>query len=713
MRHLGKKSGSVIVVVLVFAVSTGLVLTAVSKLAMTEKRMNERARVIIEAKEAAEAAVETGFAELVRRFEVQTSFSINALSPTAGNPLVLTKDYYDLFEGTGGASVIRLGNYPYDATKAWNSQDTELIGGQIPEAVSKFIDGDVPGNDFDSLQDKWVFVREVRVLGKATAESNRGGFSHTAYVSQNLQVRDAPLFAHAIFYNMDMEIAPGPKMEIRGAVHANGRMYIQSNSGLDFYKNVSSTGRMYHGRSPLSGQNNSSGSVRFADGLGSLLSMNVGGTWLDSRHSNFRSIASNRWNGNLQTYEHGIQYHNPVAIQPYQADDPSTTAVNDALNFAYQLIMPLTNTKDDDYDVEIEKQKFSRKAGLVVRLTDPDDGDIEGHVYRYDKDGEIDFYNNGTPKTHHLLKMDPALFKVSKYETESGEDEVLGGLYDKRMQQGINLIVVDIGLLKEKVEDNDVNDWSQGGGKNADPESWWNGVVYIEVPTQADPDRADGVIPAIPNWAVKLVNAKEIPNPDFAWDDENYGMTIATNVPMYVHGHFNADGNSSTGSATSPDVYDVEKEPPAALIADAITILSENWEDKDSMKKLKYRAKPDFTEVSAAILTGLVPSGKHGKYYSGGVENFPRFLQNWGGRTFRYRGSMVSLFESEVADQRWGKKDVYSAPNRDWGFNSLFGEGYYPPGTPNTRTYRRVNYHHLTAAEYASAIKELEAAFEK
>jgi hypothetical protein len=184
-------------------------------------------------------------------------------------------------------------------------------------------------------------------------------------------------------------------------------------------------------------------------------------------------------------------------------------------------------------------------------------------------------------------------------------------------------------------------------------------------------------------------------------------MTVATNAPMYVQGNYNADGDSSTGTSTEPDVSDPTVEPPAALVADAITILSNSWDDKDSVKGSSSRKTSAFTEVSAAILTGLVPSDKNGwDNYSGGVENFPRFLEVWN-TTLRYRWSMVALFESEVATEPWGKSNVYGAPGRDWGFNSLFSQGFYPPGTPNTRQYDRVNYRSMSKAEYDAALANL------
>jgi hypothetical protein len=43
---------------------------------------------------------------------------------------------------------------------------------------------------------------------------------------------------------------------------------------------------------------------------------------------------------------------------------------------------------------------------------------------------------------------------------------------------------------------------------------------------------------------------------------------------------------------------------------------------------------------------------------------------------------------------------------RNWGFTS-FLEGLYPPGTPNTRTYRRVNFRNLNKDEWDAQIAQL------
>jgi len=760
------EEGSVLILVLLIAMATGLVLTSLMRLAITERHFNDQSRLMIEAKEAAEAAVECGFAQLARRFDTEAGVGANALSPSSGNPLVLTDDFYTLFQsGSGRAlSSVRLPAYPYDPSAAWGSLDTELIGGRVNFIGTRMIDGSVPGNRDDPLKDKIVMIREVDVFAKATVENPATGFWYESYVSQTLQVRDAPLFAHAIFYNMDMEIAPGPNMDVKGSVHANGDMFIQANSSLDFYKNISSTGKLYHGPNPIISKSRAYGNVTFNNGLGSepsnQVSMRDGGKWIDSHDDDFRTIAKNRWNGNVQSYEHGILRQNPVAIESYVRDNPDTPTKDDPLNFAYQIIQPLTNTSDSTYSEELEKQKFAHKAGLVIHVEvpemdkvikglgkDPDFDDLDTQekffkikssgkdpnaqpitVYRYDYSkgyASIDYNNDGTPKIDPFNKLDVGdhFVRVKPYkEPDPGDNTVKSGLYDQRMREGINLIEVDVGKLKEAIELDEKeagkywgNSGKAGNNPSALPENWWTGVVYVQFSTKGSTGRPDNVVVAEDGWAVKVRNGEKIPNLKNVDKDGNivYGMTLATNAPLYVQGNYNADGDKNTGSATDLDDADYDPgkgppddEPPAALVADAITILSNDWDDEDSMKKTKYRRSSNFTEVAAAILTGLVPSNKKGwNNYSGGVENFPRFLEQW--KTLRYRGSMVALFESEVATEPWGKGNVYGAPSRDWGFNVLYKDGFYPPGTPNTRTFQRVNYRTLKQDEYNLALKDL------
>jgi hypothetical protein len=92
------------------------------------------------------------------------------------------------------------------------------------------------------------------------------------------------------------------------------------------------------------------------------------------------------------------------------------------------------------------------------------------------------------------------------------------------------------------------------------------------------------------------------------------------------------------------------------------------------------------------------------------VENFPRFHENWSGQRLRYRGSMVALFNSTIATGPWSSAR-YDAPTREWGFSDMFQNGRQPPGTPMLRTFRRVTYADLTAAQFNTLLNNTSLGF--
>jgi hypothetical protein len=158
------------------------------------------------------------------------------------------------------------------------------------------------------------------------------------------------------------------------------------------------------------------------------------------------------------------------------------------------------------------------------------------------------------------------------------------------------------------------------------------------------------------------------------------GLTIATPNPLYLEGDYNVPlanlgTTNTTGSA------------PAALIADAITLLSEAWYDTNSTSTIGRRIATNTT-VNAALLAGFVPTA--GGNYSGGVENLPRFLEDWNGQTLTLNGSLVALYHSARAITPWGGSDVYRPPKRNWFFDpKLATPAGQPPSTPEVRTVIR------------------------
>lgn len=174
------------------------------------------------------------------------------------------------------------------------------------------------------------------------------------------------------------------------------------------------------------------------------------------------------------------------------------------------------------------------------------------------------------------------------------------------------------------------------------------------------------VLPAGELAAVRLVNGLILP-PN--------GLTVATARPLYVLGNYNQNKISNLGTSNTTTTV------PASLVADAITILSGNWQDLASASAVNLRVASSTT-VNAALLTGVVETVQDS--YSGGMENFPRFLETWGlANVFTYNGSMVKMFPSQYAIGRWGKGNVYVPPKRNWAYDLNFNEANkLPPLTP-------------------------------
>ncbi len=701
-------------IVIIVMVALGFVVESVLRLSIGTSHNQQDEYVWLDARNAAASAIECGFAELTKRFGDDISLPSNALSPTQ-SPLRLPSSYFSTFgQKTGawiGSRIVlpNQGTYNPSSAAQWNTHPTQVIGGIVEPGVWQFIDGDSPGNEYDPLKNKMVFTRNINVYGKATATDFRNKRDIVVYARETLLVRDAPLFANAIFYNMDMEIAPGASMTVTGPVHSNYNSYLSSDQGLAFTGQFTTAGDIFHGVKDGFGKTASGGDVNFANASGTQVSMYKSGSWLDSNNTNFHQLASQRWGGNVQDSNFDIPTQNPVAISDYCSDDPLTTVDDDALNYAYPLIQPVCATTDTNYTHSIEQQKFSYKAGLTVVIdTSTSTPSYSLKTYARDGEGDIVYDVSGNPTTTALTYTGSNNFVSIAKSAKDKYGNVTSGIYDGRRAAYLSLVKIDMAKLKTAVETGSggtSTDWNNDTTKT--PNNWWNGIVYVEF-SDSTPRTRDGVQVALDGWGVELINGGNLPNPAYAQANGIHGTTVATNNALYIQGNYNSDGDMATGLDGTADSNEV----PAAVVADAITILSNNWIDTNSSKAVSYR-NASSTEVSAAFLTGIVPSDKvNNNAYSGGVENFPRFLENWGGDTFLYRGSMVSLFESEVANDPWcSSSSVYSPPNRKWSFSDLFSEGNYPPGTPNSRTYRRVGYKVLTKSAYDQEMLALKAQY--
>ena len=202
--------------------------------------------------------------------------------------------------------------------------------------------------------------------------------------------------------------------------------------------------------------------------------------------------------------------------------------------------------------------------------------------------------------------------------------------------------------------------------------------------------------------ALRVINARSLTAaPSFKFPQ---GLSIVTNLPVYVLGDFNAV--SITGAST--------EWRPAMIGGDAMTYLSNNWQDTGApwadgaTTSMAARRTATPTKYSMAGIAGDVQTGTSsctGNCWSGGLNNFPRFMEKWsdnsgGGnpKECRIVGSFVVGFRSVYARQPWtidGDDDLYFPPDRQWDFDTNFNTPTnQPPGAPlfsidAIRTWRR------------------------
>jgi hypothetical protein len=223
---------------------------------------------------------------------------------------------------------------------------------------------------------------------------------------------------------------------------------------------------------------------------------------------------------------------------------------------------------------------------------------------------------------------------------------------------GVDMLDVDVGALEAWVAAN-------YAGRRID-------IMYLTF-SNLNPGSAVADYPA-----VRLVNGSTL----------QYPLTIATDRPIYVQGSYNSVGWK-----------------PAAIMGDAVTFLSAGWDDgaHGSLPGTPTNPSGEIW-VYAAIAAGhsatpcdyTVP-GCPGNHYGGGLENFPRFLERWTGTQVHYRGSLVSLFNSQAANRHeWAWRHYYDPPNRDWQFDTRFRDPtQLPPGTPTAATVSQIAFRPL------------------
>jgi hypothetical protein len=624
--------------------------------------ITDRNNLHVASQAAAESATEQVIASMMR------DFTYTALHPAS--------TYQAMVPSTNGWPVV----FTFQSTNGLANQTSVSIGAAAWKELP---------SQFSGLSG---YGQDCIVASTAITAGQRYAVPST--VSQAIWFGNIPLFQFAIFYNQDMEINPGGSMNINGRVHSNYNIWATGNSSSQpvsfndvvdasgFATNRSST---LDPRSPIRTGNavysNTNNPVSNADSLTlpvgidsdnnptnveSILRLPPTGVDPDSTngqvylYNTSDLVISNSPNGindysptNVLT----VYYQNPNAVNRLTPVVPDVSSVQTVSSNSYVLSFTVVTNLVPTYTYTTNIDSYvtgSRHNQHTVYTTN-----ITAHA--------------GTPitqvVTNSITNVVTSTITFTNYYYSFVTNQTF---YDYREGKTVQAVQVDVGKLNTWLGNNSATGGKQYDDLNSADKTHGINSIYA----YSDVGLDDSTLPA-----VRVTDGAQLP------DD---GLTVSTQLPLYVKGDYNTTDGSGTSTASGDTVHT----KPAALLGDAITILSSHWSDSyNSGTSAGSRSVTSAnTTINAATMEGIVPSD--GTYYSGGVENFMRLLEQWSGHTLTYNGSIVVMFPSQYATTPWQKNgNYYSVPTRQWGFDNNFKDSSkLPPLTPQLKATVRGTY---------------------
>ncbi len=566
-------------------------------------------------------------------------------------------------------TIARTSNADYRSSRATYAAEggADDVMSQLDAAMQ---DGIINGEDIAAIQQPTLpgfrLEQQTRTIGAPASRTITSGpfaglYSLNQPIDITVSARDSaanraaavlsvnaqtiPLFQFGVFYEEDLEILNGPPMTFAGWVHTNGNLYLSSNNST-FQSNITTPDSVIWRR-----KNN-------GERLAGVFINNAAGTPValdfDSRSlfgAAFVARSQLRFNGRLMSEAHGVR---PLKL-PLPANLPPVT-----------LVLP----KQSGDDAMVQDVKMAWKADMYVTV-------------------RSSVFTIGDTNTMKSVFCDSiTIERPGGLEVPTGATcrdifrPRVNAFYEGREDLRPDLVDIHVDQLRA---------WSDASPSTRSPR-----IIYVAFTEPVGGTTTDYL-------AVRLRGGARLPASRSPADTG--GLTVVTERPLYVLGDYNTN------------VW-----RPAALMGDAITFLSNppnatmtacgsssGWCDHNQQNMAQRTARP--TTVNAAILAGhsATPcdanrAGCSAPPYGGGLENFPRFLENWSGVTFRYTGSLVSLYVNRFSTGLWGNtanvgyasQGYYTPPTRDWKFdvNFRFPERL-PPGTPSVGTVIQTAYRPL------------------
>ena len=376
-------------------------------------------------------------------------------------------------------------------------------------------------------------------------------YTVTATVQEVINATVIPLFQFAIFYNMNLEIDPGATMLISGPVFCNQGIWTGT-PNVAFNSSVSAAGWVYDQATDPTNAN----------------PWAIGKSDTGTPSGNF-------------------------SIQPLFGRDSLTLPIGNSTNntpSAVETIINLpvgTNGAPNPYAYTAYGQTYLfNESDLIISnaaagLAGP--GSVTNITIWYQDPNNPtsyltpitnDFYALKTGSATNVLSPNPGINNISNVQYAGYSFVTNVSYYDFRELDTVQAVQVDVGKLNVWL----TNTATTGGNQynRTSFQDNGHGIRSIYVYNNVRP--ASGILPA-----VRMVNGQQLP---FTTDPggsgaTTSGLTVSTPQPLYIKGDYNVQTATSAAGAAA-QTTNTANTYPAALIGDAITILSTNWQDGGS-----------------------------------------------------------------------------------------------------------------------------------
>jgi hypothetical protein len=559
------KSAYALLMVMCFLTASLLVFASLMYWVSSNAKVTMSNEQFMASEYAAEAAVENALTYMNRDFLSQS---------------LQTNYYYKLLPPTNGWPV----NYTFSDTNGVANQ-ISVFYTQPPALMTNL------GTSYANL-----YGLPQNCLITATATPIGQAYNVPATVSLGFQAASIPVFQFAIFYNVDLDMAPGQAMTIGGKTFSNGNIWFDSGAQVTFNDTVTCAGTFNLHSDPNGDQ---TANVKASPTTPIYNFTGNGGQPLSHADAIVLPIGANCMTNNNATNVEAILQVPPPAYAPGTAAAYSTNGLVYCLNSADLIISNTAAAATIGTNITVYYQNQNLVGG-PFQLVSPDitnkyptGTNISGILTNI-----VSIHTNNTnPKTYNTNYSYNTNFSYT-YATNYYFSFVTNDFfYDFRQSATSYVIQLDVALLNTWFSNatltggSNYNVYNNSATSSTTKNHYVNGVyIYNYIPLTSS---------QMP--AVRVLNGAQLPPG---------GLTIATPMPLYVQGDYNVQLAGGTAYA-SAGTHNTANTYPAAFMADAITVLSSAWNDTGGawMKGGSEGSRgASNTTINAACIEGVVLS---------------------------------------------------------------------------------------------------------